>query len=198
MSERSSLTTLITQYQKLCQYCDALFAATRAAFRLHIRCSRGCATCCSLETVAPLEAYVMTSYLPSLPPHTISVLADKADQSTHQCMFLYNNECTLYPVRPIICRTHGLPIIYPDRQGIDTCLLNFSGFDLTSIDRRFLLDAETITMNLMRLNLAFCIITQKTESAGDRIPLQWLITGQYKPFKFEYHRIPMRSEAQRT
>jgi hypothetical protein len=182
MSEKTSLTTLISQYQKLCQYCDEVFAATFDAFRAHIRCARGCAACCILETIVPLEAYVIDSHLHTSSSPILPVLQDGAGQSTEQCIFLHNNECTIYPVRPIICRTHGLPIIYPDREGIDTCPLNFTDIDLTSIDKRFLFDAETITENLMRLNLAFCIMTQKKDSAGDRIPLHWLITGQWEWF----------------
>jgi len=182
MREKSSLTTLITQYQKLCQYCDNVFAATHEAFRSHIRCARGCAACCILETIVPLEAYVIASYLHTSTPLTNPVLQDRADQPAEQCVFIHNNECTIYPVRPIICRTHGLPIIYPDREEIDTCPLNFTDVDLTSIDKRFLFDVETITENLTRLNLAFCIMTQKKESAGDRIPLHDLLTGQWEWF----------------
>ena len=183
MCKRSALTPLIAQYQKLCQYCDEVFAATFEAFRSHMRCIRGCAACCILETVVPLEAYVIDSYLHTSPPPILPVLQDGADQPTEQCIFLHNNECTIYPVRPIICRTHGLPIIYPDREGIDTCPLNFTNIDLTSIDKRFLFDAETITENLMRLNLAFCIMTQKKNSAGDRIPLHRLMNRDYKSLK---------------
>jgi hypothetical protein len=178
MFENSSLTTLITQYQKLCQYCDEVFAATIVAFRSHMRCIRGCAACCILETVAPLEAYIIDSYLHTSPPHAIPVVPDSADKPEDQCIFLHHNECAIYPVRPIICRTHGLPIIYPDREGIGVCPLNFTDVDLTSIDKRFLFDAETITENLMRLNLAFCIMTQKKDSAGDRIPLHRLMNRE--------------------
>lgn len=69
-------------------------------------------------------------------------------------------------------------MIYPDQPGIDICPLN-TELDVASIDQRFLLDAEAITMNLMRLNLAFCMLTQQTETAGERVPLHWLIMGQY-------------------
>lgn len=180
MPEKTPITTLITQYQKLCQYCDEVFAATFDAVRPHIRCARGCAACCILETVVPLEASVIASYLHTSSPPILPVLKDGTDQSTEQCIFLQNNECTIYPVRPIICRTHGLPIIYLDREGIDTCPLNFTDVDLTSIDKRFLFDAGAITENLMRLNLAFCMMTGKKDSAGERVPLRCLITGQWE------------------
>jgi hypothetical protein len=178
LNEQASLNTLLTQYQKLCEYCDKVFAATYEAFRPYIRCSKGCAACCTLETVTPLEAYMIASYLTSLPPQTLSVLSNTGHHAPDWCIFLDQNECLIYPVRPIICRTHGLPMTYPDQPGIDICPLN-TELDVASIDQRFLLDAEAITMNLMRLNLAFCMLTQQTETAGERVPLHWLIMGQY-------------------
>ena len=121
--------------------------------------------------------------LDDITPEQVRRIPDNTDQSAEQCIFLHNNECTIYPVRPVICRTHGLPIIYPDRQGIDICPLNFTEFDLTKIDNRFLFDAERITENLMRLNLEFCIMTEKKDSAGDRIPLHRLMNRDYKSLK---------------
>jgi hypothetical protein len=178
MSNKSSLATLVGQYQRLCQYCDDLFAATFHTFRLHIKCAKGCASCCILETVTSLEASMISSYLESSEWASIPPAFDPAASTSTQCVFLHQNLCLIYPVRPIICRTHGLPILYPE-QGIDTCPLNFSEIDLTSIDPKFLLDADRITQNLMRLNLAFCLIMHQPDIAGDRIPLQHIITRQF-------------------
>ncbi len=171
------LSTLIARYQKLCQYCDEVFAATLHVFRPHIQCSKGCATCCILETVVALEAYIINSYLKSSASPARYGASALANQSQQECVFLHNNSCAIYAVRPIICRTHGLPIIYPDRPEIDICPLNFRELDVMSIDKQYLFDAENITMNLMRLNLAFCIITKKPQSAENRIPLRRLITN---------------------
>jgi hypothetical protein len=178
-NEQSQLETLITQYRKLCQYCDDVFATMQEAFGTHIHCAKGCAACCTLERVSPLEAYMIASFLQDSQISPIPELSDRAISPQEQCVFLHCNECTIYPVRPIICRTHGIPIVYPDQQGIDACPLNFTDFDFATIDPQFLLDAETLTTNLMRLNLAFCILTQQQESAGDRIPLHSLIIGEY-------------------
>ena len=95
MPEKTSLITLVTQYQKLCQYCDEVFAAILEVFRAQMRCAKGCAACCILETVVPLEAYVIASYLHTSPSPTIPVLQNEAGQSTEQCIFFHNNERTI-------------------------------------------------------------------------------------------------------
>jgi len=165
---------LLSQYQTLCRYCDEVFAMTLQAFRAHIRCAQGCASCCLLETVVPLEAFVITAYLESAASHSSAARSHRTPQTHTRCVFLHEDTCVIYPVRPLICRTHGLPLVYPDRQALDACPLNFADIDLVGIDKQFLLDAERITHNLMRLNLAFCIITQQPGTAGERIPLRAL------------------------
>lgn len=179
MNKNSSLSTLITQYQTLCQYCDDMFTATFHAYHPHMQCAKGCASCCLLETVVPLEAFMITSYLKNSAFHYVTAGSDQGNQVETRCVFLNKDICSIYPVRPIICRTHGLPLIYPEKQAIETCPLNFTEIDLRSIEKKFLLDVESITVNLLRVNLAFCFLTQQTETAGDRIPLQRLIIGKY-------------------
>jgi len=172
------LSYLLIQYHTLCHYCDSVFQATRHAYQSHIHCARGCAACCSLDTVIPLEAYVIASFLKnSSQSHRFS----SGSQPEQQCVFLENETqaCTIYEVRPIICRTHGLPMTYPDQPGIDICPLNFAGDqDVLSVEPCYVLDVETITTNLMRLNLAFCILSQQPEIAGERISLTSILSGK--------------------
>jgi hypothetical protein len=89
------------------------------------------------------------------------------------CPFLADNSCTIYPVRPITCRTHGLPIRSASLTGgsIDCCPLNFTERDLSIIEKKYVLDIDMITDNLMRLNLAFCLISGNTDRAAYRVPL---------------------------
>lgn len=167
MLDQARISTLLTQYKILCRYCDNFFEAVQQEFRPHIQCAKGCASCCILETVVPLEAFVIASYLKTAPP-IVSPAREPLDQT---CVFLHNSECAIYPVRPIICRTHGLPILYPERNEVDACPLNFQNADIRLIDPRFFFNAEQVTANLLRLNLAFCLLTERPKTAGDRIPL---------------------------
>lgn len=171
MKTTASLDYLIQQYQTLCQYCDNVFAAIFAQFRSEMRCARGCAACCVLETVAPLEAFMIESYLQATVDTGSAETTNQREYDESQCVFLHENMCIIYPVRPIICRTHGLPLLYKERQAIEVCPLNFTNIDLTVLDPQFLLDAEAIADNLMRLNLAFSMLTGTTERAGERVAL---------------------------
>jgi hypothetical protein len=176
MPDPTAFETLLTQYRTLCRYCDQVFAATAEALRPHIRCAKGCAACCTLESVVPLEAHVIAAYLDAHPiePSPAPPVA-RPDNEDAPCVFLRQQACTIYPARPIICRTHGLPLRYPDQPGIDACPLNFTDFDLSALDPQFVLDMGRITDNLIRLNLAFAVLTGQSETAGERVALQRLI-----------------------
>ncbi len=182
MNDTAPLSTLITQYQTLCQYCDDAFAAAFHAHRAHMHCVKGCASCCILKTVVPLEAYVIASYVQSSLSFGAVFSTNHPERGGERCVLLDRDTCSIYPVRPIICRTHGIPMLYPDSEGIDVCPLNFLESDLNSFETELLLDAEVITENLIRLNLAFGIITGQTETAGERISLHSIITGEYSNF----------------
>ena len=159
-TNHEALSTLFERYETLCRYCDDFFARVFHEFSAQMRCAKGCSSCCLLETVAPLEAYIIASYLQ---PHTHVVRTD----TEGQCVFLEQGTCLIYPVRPIICRTHGLPMQYHDRQDYDVCPLNFPDSNLQAIDENYVLNAELITNNLMRLNLAFCLLTQSSAKAAE-------------------------------
>ena len=167
MNDSVSLDQLLTHYHTLCQYCDEVFTTTFAALGAHMRCAKGCASCCILETVTPLEAFVLECFLQK---HPMPMEGMRQSQEA-ACVFLHGNACAVYAARPIICRTHGLPLLYPERGDIEVCPLNFTDFDLDTLEPTSFLDAERITDNLMRLNLAFCMLSDQPERAEERIAL---------------------------
>ena len=162
---------VLTQYDTLCHYCDEVFTTTFGVLGAHMHCAKGCASCCILETVSSLEAFVLERFLeehPELLPGTRQSVNDA-------CVFLHEHACLVYPARPIICRTHGLPLLYPERGDIEVCPLNFTDFDLGTLEPSSFLDAERLTENLMRLNLAFCMLTGQAAHAEKRIALRNLL-----------------------
>ena len=163
-----TLLTLFERYATLTAYCEQAFAAAADRYAAQMQCAKGCASCCRLETVAPLEAVVIAAYLRNFP----LTQAPASDESSPACVFLTaDGMCAIYPVRPLICRTHGMVIQYPDQEELDACPLNFSAFPLDQIEPQYVLHVETITTNLMRLNLALCMIVGNAEFAGERIRL---------------------------
>lgn len=78
-----------------------------------------------------------------------------------RCPLLKDDRCLLYHARPIICRTHGLPILYQDGQQrrVDYCPRNdFSGMTLSGSQ---VVDVETLNSLLVAVNALF------VDQAGD-------------------------------
>jgi len=86
-------------------------AAASAAFALAhdaIACAIGCHACCAPGlTVLPVEAERLARHLEDHPvvPGTLGLRTDR-------CVFLNEvGACGVYEARPLLCRTHGLPLI---------------------------------------------------------------------------------------
>jgi Fe-S-cluster containining protein len=106
-----------------------------AAHRDDIACGAGCTACCRQDlTVCTIERDHIAAYLAEhgLEPRDES----RTDQDRHPlferlqggvpCAFLGpQGRCSIYEARPLICRTHGLPIVVEETVG--TCALNFQG-----------------------------------------------------------------------
>ncbi|GAK51570.1 hypothetical protein U14_02815 [Candidatus Moduliflexus flocculans] len=163
------IITVFERYATLAAYCDQWFANVVGEYQTQMRCAQGCALCCRLETVVPLEAALIAAYVEALPPQH----AVKDDFSADECVFLASDAtCAIYPVRPLICRTHGMPLQYPDREERDACPLNFSDIPLEQIAPQYVLSIEPVTVNLLRLNLALCMSAGNADAAGERIYLR--------------------------
>ena len=86
-------------------------AAASAAFALAsdaVVCARGCDACCAPGlSVLPVEAERLARHLEQHPP-VAGALGRRADR----CVFLDDDgACGVYEARPLLCRTHGLPLI---------------------------------------------------------------------------------------
>ncbi len=136
-------------------------------YRDDIACREGCDSCCILESVFPVEAYVIYK----------SLLADERiaeDISIYQkgrCVFLHDGGCSIYSVRPVICRTHGYPVLVDGR--IDFCPENFRG--RSSIDSEYILDLENLNRALASINLIFCSEVNADFFKRDRIGLKEIV-----------------------
>lgn len=80
---------------------------------------------------------------------------DLIDDPDGECPLLDAGLCLLYPVRPIICRTHGLPVLVRSEQGtaVDCCPLNFTSG--RKPDSKHILDIEQVNTTLVTVNGLF-------------------------------------------
>ena len=107
---------------------DAAVAQAVARAGDALTCARGCARCCvGGLSVLPVEAALIAR----------SGLAPPTHSAAGMCAFLdERGDCSIYPVRPVLCRTHGLALkTEPDRaragglrvlgDDVEVCALNY-------------------------------------------------------------------------
>ena len=71
---------------------------------------------------------------------------------------LLRNRCVIYPDRPIICRTHGLPILYreAERTFVDYCRLNFTNLPARHrFNKKEILDMNSFNVELVQIDKKF-------------------------------------------
>jgi Fe-S-cluster containining protein len=123
-----------------------------------ITCHSGCMACCTNLTVFPVEFFAIQEDLKK----TRTIQRASFFNESAPCGFL-NEEglCRIYPFRPIICRTHGLPILFLNDSQEDPawevsfCELNFRNKTGIEFPDDTLLDIETINAELNHINEQF-------------------------------------------
>lgn len=169
---------VLARYRELRDYCDALALRVLENFAGNWQCRVGCSGCCQLTKVCGLEAVVLTQ------AGVGSLLSGQPGDGGGLCCLLRDDHCLLYENRPLICRTHGLPLVSSSlTEGeVDCCPLNLPALaGITELEADLVLDLDQLTENLMRLNLAFFLVVGRPELAETRFSLAELAMGNGLP-----------------
>jgi len=147
----------LENYRTLLERIDAMCQATVARFSAHLACRPGCDSCCRHLSIFAVEAAALTRALSELPLAQAETIRSAAQSAAADgpCPLLQGGLCLLYQARPIICRTHGLPLLLT-RDGsreIDFCPENFR--DLESIPGSAVLDLERVNAALAAINALY-------------------------------------------
>lgn len=117
------MNKLISAWKQLALNVDQFFASKSAK----LECHKGCSKCCEVErTVFGLEAHIILEHLQALTPHfkeELRTALTASNRNPNHCAFLKDGACLIYPVRPLICRSHGL--VHLSEHGPHHCELNF-------------------------------------------------------------------------
>lgn len=73
------------------------------------------------------------------------------EETPGRCVFLRDGLCSVYSARPVICRTHGYPVLIEGKT--DFCPENFNG--LKTIESEFILDLDNLNRALASINIIF-------------------------------------------
>ncbi len=170
----AALDAALAPYRALLEQVDRLCGTIAAAYPEQIACREGCSACCTLQGVLPVEAASLALALQRLPSGEAGRLRHRLSVAVSEefCPLLADDCCPLYAVRPVICRTHGLPLLVEDESGrrVDHCPLNFAGVE--TLPGSAVINLETLNLALVGANRHFLESCFPDGRLPERIPLR--------------------------
>jgi len=146
----------LANYRAFLERVDKHCAKITAEFAGKILCRAGCSGCCRHLNLFPVEAANLAAAVGKLPQETRELLAGRADWPEEgSCPLLLDDCCLVYRERPVICRTHGLPLLtdIAGEKRVDFCEENFRG--VTSLSGGMVIDLDTLNRTLVAINGRF-------------------------------------------
>jgi len=139
------------------------------------QCKNGCDECCMDFNVFPVEFYAILQEIKENSFNPASVV-----DAGQKCIFLSNHSCLIYHHRPIICRSHGLPLLFMDQEGeewqLSFCEKNFKDApdDLFDFDNTY--PQDKFNSSLYLVNKEFIAhYKDQAFSEHELIPLKKLL-----------------------
>jgi Fe-S-cluster containining protein len=121
-------------YYKLRQQTDRLTAGLEKVHSGRMVCRKGCCHCCTNLTVFPVEFFSIVEEM------KLAGWSKPTFDAARTCGYLNKQgECEIYPYRPMICRTQGLPLAFYDDDA--------QGYSVTFCPQNFTADADKLEFN---------------------------------------------------
>ncbi|GAM09775.1 flagellin N-methylase [Geobacter sp. OR-1] len=148
---------VLANYYSLVNKVDDLCRQIETEFSDQLACHSGCSSCCRHITLAWVEAMALATALQKLPPNEVEAIRLRAQYAKPNgpCPLLVDDRCAMYDYRPIICRTHGLPILREEagKGLIDYCPSNFQGVE--TLPGNAVIDLDRLNTLLDSINRVF-------------------------------------------
>ncbi len=167
--------TPLERYRELAARVDAFFARVTARHGHEMQCRPGCDACCRVHPGIPRgEAAEITALVRSLAPGARARLAARAEQPRDdRCPALEDDgRCAVYAARPLVCRSHGVPVRMRDARSlpvVSSCHLNFVARGPQAADADCVLDQETLSTILHAVDAAYA--REAGVEPGERVEL---------------------------
>jgi uncharacterized protein len=165
-------------YQKLLKKVDEFSSRIIQRYGKNINCGYGCSDCCQQNlNLLPLEYLFIQKGFSLLPEPMRKIVHNRSAQGLGDytpCLLLNHEACVLYERRPIICRTHGLPLFITegDKERRDCCPKNFTSYCLELLPQTDFIHLERLNTILITINRVFASLTGI--EAGIRLALNKL------------------------
>lgn len=161
-------------YRQLCDKVDAFFARVAARHPEHLSCDRGCYDCCDVRlTITGVEAAAVRGAWLALPQERRDEVRATWREDATACAALdRQGRCAVYEGRPLVCRSHGVPVRMIERADgkrglpvLDVCFRNFTDGGPEAADADCVLDQTTLSAMLL-------LVDQQDADLGEREPAQ--------------------------
>jgi Fe-S-cluster containining protein len=164
-------------YRKLRGEIDDISQKLSEEHNKHLQCRKGCDLCCMDYSILPVEFYAILDELKNVNFNSNNL--QKNTKNEEDCIFLENHACTIYKSRPVICRTHGLPLLYTNDDGeweLSNCELNFKNFNFENFSEENTFPQDKFNSRLFLINREFVAEFEGEEQFGefDLVPLKKL------------------------
>lgn len=187
-------------YLRLRDRVDAFATGVFARRAADVLCGPGCSACCEAHlSVSAIEALAVAEQLDSLPADRRAELARRStreEEGDPRCVMLDDDGlCAIYPARPLVCRTQGLPLLYPPgfvpaeavlgrtpKGEITACPLNFTERAPASEDVLDMGRVDTLLALMGRLAVPRSTSAEESGTEDARFPLAALARGD-RPFR---------------
>ncbi len=147
----------LNNYQTLSARVAELCGRIEEQCREHLQCRQGCDSCCRHLNLFWVEAVALGWALKQVEPTQAALIRSRAEEVAEggPCPLLMGGRCLLYVARPLICRTHGLPLLLEvtGERRIDYCPLNFQKAD--RLPPGALINLENLNATLTAINALF-------------------------------------------
>jgi len=174
------MVDLLDNYWQVIARVDDLCRGIESALRGQISCSEGCSSCCTAISLFPVEAAALRAALDALPEEEASAIRSHLEEHAggERCPLLSHDRCLLYDARPVICRTHGLPILYSDgnERRVDCCPRNLDGCE--TLSGSAVIDLDRLNVLLSAVNALFRSQSEAPAELPERITIAEALMGK--------------------
>jgi hypothetical protein len=165
----------LAHFRMLTGKVDAFFNRVEGQHKADMACHTGCNDCCHVRlSVTSVEAQIIEQHWPTLSPEARQVLRERShEESDGLCSALGDDgRCSIYEARPLVCRSHGLPLRLRQEGRlpiIDACFRNFNDKGPGAVAPDNILDQQTLSTALLAIDAAFA--RSRGRPAGQRVDL---------------------------
>lgn len=165
---------MLEKYRELAAKIDGFFARVAARHGAEMQCAAGCSACCRQRlTITGVEAAAIVAWARTRPAaERAAIAAAAASGAADACSALGpDGRCRIYEARPLVCRSHGVPVRMKSPRGlpvVESCTLNFRSAGPAAADADCILDQELVSTMLG-------LIDRAHDTAGERVELAELL-----------------------